>query len=198
MHHHDMSGGYGPCGFGGPGGPGGFGPGSGYHGPRGLGRHGRHMRGGFFGRGGIVVVILDLLKEQPRHGYDLIREMEDRSGGIYSPSPGVIYPTLQSLEDRDFVTATETGGKKVYSITEAGTAWLDQHQEQVDRYRERMNATGGRPGAGEWHGLFHEVKWLLEDIVKATRDTAGDPDKVREIKEIVKEAKSRVDEILAR
>ncbi len=63
----------------------------------------RGPRGSYYGRGNVKFAILELLKEQPRHGYDIIREMEERSGGVYSPSPGVIYPTLQALEDQDFV-----------------------------------------------------------------------------------------------
>jgi DNA-binding PadR family transcriptional regulator len=161
--------------------------------------HGHGGRGGFFERGGIILVILDLLKEQPRHGYDIIREMEERSSGLYSPSPGVIYPTLQSLEDRDLVTATtEAGGKKIYSITEAGTAWLDGHKEQAERTRERMAACGGRMGFSEWPGAMQDMKWFIGDVARAMRRTAGDAEKTREIREVIMEAKRKIDDIVAR
>ena len=69
----------------------------------------------FFGRGDLKYVILDLLKDQPRHGYDIIRALEDRMGGQYRPSPGSVYPTLQMLEDLGYVTSSQQEGKKVYS-----------------------------------------------------------------------------------
>ncbi len=102
-------------------------------------------------RGGIRFAILGMLKEKPRHGYDLIRAMEERSGGLYSPSPGAIYPTLQSLEDEDLVTSTTEEGKKVYAITEAGTAYLEEHKERAASHRERWDAQWGA-GPGGWIG----------------------------------------------
>lgn len=105
----------------------------------------RGPRGSYYGRGNVKFAILDLLKEKPRHGYDIIREMEERSGGVYTPSPGVIYPTLQALEDQDYVDSVEQDGKKVYSITESGGAYLQGHQE-------RQQGQGHGPGHGAGHG----------------------------------------------
>ncbi|MCL5734834.1 MAG: PadR family transcriptional regulator [Actinobacteria bacterium] len=162
-------------------------------------RHHGPGRRGFFERGGIILVILDLLREQPRHGYDIIRELEERSSGFYSPSPGVVYPTLQSLEDRDFVTAaTEAGGKKIYSITDAGLAWLDGHQEETKRYKEHMAAIGKRIGGGEWPGAMRDMKWFIGDVAMAMHRVAGDADKTREIREIIMDAKKRIDDIVTR
>ncbi len=104
----------------------------------------RGPRGSYYGRGNVKFAILDLLKEKPRHGYDIIREMEERSGGVYSPSPGVIYPTLQALEDQDFVKSAEQDGKKVYSITEAGLAYLQGQPERTRTWPPRR----GAPRAG--------------------------------------------------
>ena len=161
--------------------------------------HKRGTRGGFFERGGIILVILDLLQGQPRHGYDIIRELEERSAGFYSPSPGVVYPTLQSLEDRDFVTSvTEEGGKKVYSITEAGAAWLESHEEHAKRSREHLASCGGGKGAGDWPGAMQEMKWFFDDVARAVRRTCSDPEKMREIREVVRDAKKKIDEIVAR
>ena len=94
-------------------------------------------------RGNVKFAILELLKEKPRHGYDIIREMEERSGGVYSPSPGVIYPTLQALEDQDYVKSLEQDGKKIYSITESGIPYLQGHQEREGHAHGR-----GRHGEG--------------------------------------------------
>jgi DNA-binding PadR family transcriptional regulator len=77
----------------------------------------------------VRTALLAILAEQPMHGYDLIRELEQRSGGAWRPSPGSIYPTLQMLEDEDLVTAEEREGKRIYSITDAGRAELESRRE---------------------------------------------------------------------
>lgn len=100
----------------GPWGPGpGFGPrsGPGHHG-RGRGR-GRRTR-----RGNVRAAILALLAEQPMHGYEMIQELESRTGGVWRPSPGSVYPTLQMLEDEGLVTSQEQSGKRLFSITDTG------------------------------------------------------------------------------
>src|SRR5688500_922875 len=95
---------------------------------RGRGAGGAAGGGRMFGQGDLKFVILRLLAEKPRHGYDIIKELEERSGGTYSPSPGTVYPTLVMLEDMGFARATpEESGKKIYSITDAGRAHLEEH-----------------------------------------------------------------------
>jgi DNA-binding PadR family transcriptional regulator len=110
-------------------------------GPFGGGRHGR--RGGRIGRllehGDLRFVVLALLAEQPRHGYDLMKELEDRTGGAYRPSPGVIYPTLSLLEDEGFVRqASAEAGRKLYEITDAGKEALEKNRLAVDAVFARM------------------------------------------------------------
>ncbi|QKJ18717.1 PadR family transcriptional regulator [Microbacterium hominis] len=95
----------------------GFGQGFG-HGP-GFGGPGFGSR---MGRGDVRAAVLALLLEGPMHGYQIIREIEERSGGVWKPSPGSVYPTLQMLSDEGLISAEESGGKKVYSLTEAGRA----------------------------------------------------------------------------
>src|SRR5688572_11894224 len=102
-----------PFGQGGPGGfGGGFGPGGG-HGPR---------RGGRGTRPNVRPALLALLLERPMHGYEMIQELESRTGGIWRPSPGSVYPTLQLLEDEGLIEAEATGGRKRFTLTEAGRA----------------------------------------------------------------------------
>ncbi|WP_306212041.1 PadR family transcriptional regulator [Actinoplanes sp. RD1] len=109
-------GGPGGFGFGGPGGFGGFG---GHQGPGNPGhRHGR--RGGRGSRPNVRPAILALLLERPMHGYEMIQELESRTGGIWRPSPGSVYPTLQLLEDEGMIAAEQTGGRKRFSLTEDG------------------------------------------------------------------------------
>jgi DNA-binding PadR family transcriptional regulator len=117
---------FGPPGFG-PGGPGPFGLGFGPfgHGPRGRGgRHGDRAR-----RGDVRASLLALLKERPMHGYEMIREIAERSGGTWRPSPGSVYPTLQMLDEEGLITSEESGGKKLFRLTESGQAEVDQGPE---------------------------------------------------------------------
>ena len=134
----------GPGGPGGPGGdPGWAAGGGGWGGPGGPGRGGpppgaRWGRGHRRGRGEVRVAVLFLLDEQPMHGYQIIRELTDRTGGRWRPSPGAVYPTLQLLEDEGLVTADEQGGKRVFTLTDDGKA-------EVARVKEARHApwTGG-------------------------------------------------------
>ena len=107
------------------------------------GLHGRHREGRvgrFLEHGDLRFVVLALLAEQPRHGYELIKELEDRTGGAYRPSPGVIYPLLAMLEDEGFIRPVEAdGGRKLFDVTEAGKAALEQNRAGVDAVFGRMN-----------------------------------------------------------
>src|SRR5262249_3333218 len=102
----------------------------GHGGPFGLGGEGRR----FFGRGEVKFALLNLLQERPMHGYEMMKALEERSGGFYTPSAGSIYPTLQMLEDRGLVTVQEIEGKKVYTITDAGRALIDEHKEENETF----------------------------------------------------------------
>jgi DNA-binding PadR family transcriptional regulator len=108
------------------------------HGERGLGRHMRPER--VFEQGDLRLVLLKLIAEQPRHGYELIKAVEDSVGGAYSPSPGVVYPTLTLLEELGYAKAQEEGGKKLYAITAEGQAFLDTQAAAVSTLFERIAA----------------------------------------------------------
>ena len=86
-----------------------------------------------FEKGALKYVILDLLKDKPAHGYEIIRALGERSHGMYSPSPGSVYPTLQLLSDMGYLTATEIDAKKVYTLTDPGRTFLKDNQESLDR-----------------------------------------------------------------
>src|SRR5258705_8305494 len=90
----------------------------------GRGHHRRRRSGRLFDHGELRLVVLNLISERPRHGYEIIKEIEDRVSGTYSPSPGVIYPTLTMLEEIGHATVAESDGKKLYAITAEGTAYL--------------------------------------------------------------------------
>ncbi|MDO8122266.1 PadR family transcriptional regulator [Isoptericola sp. b490] len=125
-------------------GPGGFGPGLGGFGPdAGAGRRGRRGWGGPRPRGDVRAAILLLIEEQPRHGYELIGEITERSEGAWTPSPGSVYPTLQALEDEGLIRLEKVEGRRTASLTEAGQAWLSEHREELGDPFE----VGGPPAA---------------------------------------------------
>lgn len=111
-----------------------------FFGPWGRGRR-RGFRGGrMFEQGDLKYLILQLLADKPRHGYEIIKELEEKSGGAYAPSAGTVYPTLQLLEDMGYASVSlEEGGKKVYSITDEGRRYLEQNRSTVDDVFERIS-----------------------------------------------------------
>ncbi len=170
--------------------------------PRHHHMHGRgHMRGPgarYFERGGIKFAILEMLKNKPRHGYDIIREMEEQSGGFYSPSPGAVYPTLQALEDQDLVTSAAAEGKKVYTITEAGVAYLEEHKERAKGHRDHWEAQCGTGPQGEGWGIVSDIRDTLGELTRAVRRTAGDPARLKEVGAVLEDAAAQIKEILKR
>ena len=111
----------------------------------GRGHGGDGMGSGFSRRRGLYdseelrLVLLSLIAEQPRHGYDLIREIEERTGGAYVPSPGIIYPTLTMLQDMGLIGESDAAGtRKVYATTPEGTAYLAQHKQEADALLARI------------------------------------------------------------
>jgi DNA-binding PadR family transcriptional regulator len=208
----------------GPHGPG-FGPGFGFgpdfgFGP-GMGNMMRHFarRFGFgpgpgmppggprmFGRGDLKYALLDLLQERPKHGYEMIKEMEDRSGGFYTPSAGAIYPTLQLLEDRDWVTTQVVEGKKVYSITDAGREALRARREQAETFGGPRGGWGrhhhghggpfGREARPELGALRHESFEVARLLRAAVLASGGDPERLARLRSIVERTHKELDEYL--
>ena len=129
----------------------GFGPfGGGFgRGPGGGGfRFGRML-----GDGDLRLIALALIEQEPRHGYHIIKALEERSGGFYSPSPGVVYPTLTYLEEAGQVTTTADGNKKIYTITDAGKAHLDDNRDEVESLLDQMQSFSRKmERVREWFG----------------------------------------------
>ena len=145
----------------------------------GRGRHGgeermhagRGGRGGgrVFGHGGLRFVLLQLIADKPAHGYELIKAIEDRLGGSYAPSPGVVYPTLTLLEELGYlsVETADNGGRKRYSITDSGREFLAANREMADAMMARMSA--GVDGAGPRGGRPPQVMRAIENLKLAMR-----------------------------
>ena len=117
------------------------------HRGRGGHRHGRRS-GRLFDHGELRLVVLALISERPRHGYEIIKEIEDRVAGTYTPSPGVIYPTLTMLEELGQATVSENEGKKLYAITADGTAYLAANRSAVDNALQRMQSVNTAHSGG--------------------------------------------------
>ncbi|MFC9973460.1 PadR family transcriptional regulator [Spirillospora sp. NPDC127200] len=158
--------------FGGWGGPG-FGPSPGF-GPGGPGRgRGRGPRGGGRGRtkrGNVRAALLALLTERPMHGYEMIQELDERTGGVWRPSPGSVYPTLQMLEDEGLVTSAEQGGKRLFSLTETGTE--EASRQETAPWEEVTEAAGenvlrGREAVGQLMGALHQVMSVGSEAQRA-------------------------------
>jgi DNA-binding PadR family transcriptional regulator len=182
FHRHDRMGGWGERrfarGFGG-----------------GFGRHERHgMRRRFFDQGDLRYLLLHLIAEKPRHGYELIKAIEEQLGGMYSPSPGVIYPTLTLLEELGYIRPADgDGSKKAYSITEAGTAFLAEHRAEVEqvlaRLAEASQAFGGGP-APEILRAMHNLRLALR--IRLGRGPLS-AEEVRHVTEILDRAAGEVE-----
>jgi DNA-binding PadR family transcriptional regulator len=160
----------------------------------------RPGRGGerLFDRGDLKYVILDLLWERPRHGYDIIRALEERFGGLYSPSPGTVYPTLQLLEDQGYVSSAEQDGKKVFTVTEVGRAFLAEHMERVEGIRARTERGHGADTHAEIHALLGELRDLAGVVFRqASRGAFSDPERVKQLRGVVARARTEIEAILS-
>lgn len=126
----------------------GFGEGFGFSfGTEGRGRRAQR----FFEHGDLRLVVLKLIGYKPSHGYELIKDIEERLGGAYAPSPGVIYPTLTLLEEMGLVTVTDAGGgKKLHSITPEGEAHLAENAATVEALFRRIDEAGSTASRGTW------------------------------------------------
>ncbi|HZC22179.1 MAG TPA: PadR family transcriptional regulator [Candidatus Binatia bacterium] len=153
------------------------------------GRGGRWGR--FFGPGEIRLALLSMLEGGPKHGYELMKELETKSGGIYKASAGAIYPALQQLEDEGMVTSDAAAGKRTYSLTEVGKAELAREAETVKRIWQRAEQAGdwapwmGMEGAEVMRPAADLMKTALKAATRGTHD-AGRIAKIREILERTK------------
>lgn len=193
----------------------------GYHGhkrgcgPRGMhggmyamwGRHARHAygeamaeRGGrrrrMFDGGELRLVLLKLIEEQERHGYDLIRALEERTGGAYAPSPGVVYPTLTLLDDMGLIEARQAeGAKKLYGITEAGTAHLAERAEEVAAIFARLDAVGAERNRGDARPVRRAMGNLRQVLQDRIMGQELSPEQLHAIADAIDEAAKKVERL---
>jgi len=134
-----------------------------------------------FRHGSLRLYLLRLLDEEPRHGYEVIRLLRDRFMGVYSPSPGTIYPRLARLEEEGLVTHDEVDGRKVYRITEAGREELRSRSDELDELEEELSASVSdivrevREDVRETvRSLREELTWAARESRRASRDMCAD------------------------
>ncbi|HEY3009887.1 MAG TPA: PadR family transcriptional regulator [Micromonosporaceae bacterium] len=156
----------------------------GWHGGWGRGRGRGHGR-----RGNVRAAVLALLAERPMHGYEMIQELETRTGGIWRPSPGSIYPTLQMLEDEGLIEAEESGGRRRFTLTEAGRAEADRAAENAP-WAEYADATVSQA---------QDFRDAAFGIMNALRQVgfAGTDEQRRRALEVLNDTKRRLYAILA-
>lgn len=148
-----------------------------------------------FQRGDLKYVILGLIAEKPRHGYEVIRILEERSHGFYAPSPGAVYPTLQFLEEAGYVRSSEQDGKKTYSITEEGRAFLNERKDSSDRIKRHMRDLWGAKGAGEVRETVAEFR-RLGRLLRHQHRGRVDPQRMRRIRDVLVHASEEIERIL--
>ncbi|MDB5098594.1 MAG: transcriptional regulator, PadR family [Cyanobacteria bacterium RYN_339] len=152
-----------------------------------------------FGKGDLKYVFLDLLKEKPRHGYDLIRELEERFAGQYTASPGTVYPVLQMLEDMGHVSVEQQDGRKTYTVTAAGLAFMDEREGQVKEIWQRARGfCGGGWAQDDWHEMMGELRDLGTLFARGGKLGRLDAERLGQIRGVLANARREIEAILAR
>jgi len=165
-------------------------------GPRGFSWAGSGpRRRQWFEAGDMKYVILKLLRDKPRHGYEVMKELEERMHGCYSPSPGTVYPTLQWLEDEGLVVAKDVEGKKVYEITEQGRQFLEEHKDMVEDIFDRVKDAVDQALGGSMADLNQAMGRLVKQVYRTGWKSRDDTVR-QKIAEILKRAAQEIDALV--
>ena len=169
--------------------------GFGGRGPGGFGRGFGEGRGRLFDAGDVKLVILRLLAEQPSYGYQLIKTMEQRLAGGYTPSPGVIYPTLTMLEEEGLASSLTENNKKIYSLTQEGTEFLESNKERIGELFERMEETGRGFERGRSPEIMKAFMNLRSAVMARVSRESTKPEQISKITEAINAAAKAIDEL---
>lgn len=174
----------------------GFGHGFGGGGRRGGGRGERGERRRMFDGGELRLVLLKLIADEPRHGYDLIRQIEELTGGTYAPSPGVIYPTLTMLDDMGLIEAQQSdGAKKLFAITDAGRAELEANAEIVETAIARLTAVGEETQRTDSASVRRAMGNLRQVLMNRLSDRDLDNTALHDIVALIDEAAQKIERL---
>lgn len=173
--------------------------------------HDRHFDEGWGGRGGpgfggrrgprvdrgeVKYLILSVLQDGPKHGYEIMRSLEEKSQGAYAPSAGTIYPTLQMLEDMTYLQGRETDGRKVFALTDPGRAFLAEHVEETKTAWGRFAEEAGPAGEGK-RLLRDESSALARTLFADERLFRANPETLEQVRAILKNARQQIHLALA-
>ena len=176
-------------------------PGHERRGPGGRGRPGGREGGRDRARRGDArYILLDALRDGPKHGYEIIKTLEERSGGKYVPSPGTVYPTLQYLEDQGLVRATEEADRRIYQLTDAGQAELEAQALQIAAFWQRINGSTVAPATQQEVSFLQDELDHLERVVWSGLRLAiagGQQETIRRVRSAVEECQDKVRAIIA-
>ncbi len=150
----------------------------------------------WFEPGDMKYVILKLLKDKPRHGYEVMKALEERTRGCYKPSPGTVYPTLQWLEDEGLVQCEERDGKKIYSITDEGLAFLDDNKSTVEEIFERVEETIDSLLSDPIPDVTRLVGRLVTQTYKAAWKLREDADRRGKVVDVLEKAVKELEELV--
>lgn len=164
-------------------------------GGRDFGRFGRMFadangRDRFFKKGNLQFSILKLLEEAPKHGYQIIKDLEARFKGFYSPSPGSVYPILQMLEDRGFVSVTKEGNKKIYTVTKEGLQFLEENGNN-DEFTKRMEQFKNMD-MDKMQESRNELQALFKSFMLASQSAMQDEKKYEQFQQLIKDTKEKL------
>ena len=159
----------------------------------GRGRRGRKR---MFESGELRLVLLKLIADEPRHGYDLIRAIEDLTGGEYAPSPGVVYPTLTLLQDMGLIEeAKEKGPRKPFQVTDEGRQHLEEKADEVEALFERLEEFAPRESSSSGPAIGRAVGNLMNALSHRIGRDGIDEDLLHEIATILDEAAQRIERV---
>lgn len=161
-----------------------------------MGGRGRGRRSGRVLKSGeLQLVILALVEEEPRHGYGLIEAIEQKTAGAYSPSPGVIYPTLTLLSDMGLIEEQPDGSRKLYAITAEGRTHLQERRDEADAIMERLEDAGGKPGGGDFAPIGRAMVNLGAALKLRVWERGANRDTSRAIADILDDAAKKISEL---
>jgi DNA-binding PadR family transcriptional regulator len=160
-----------------------------------LGRRGRRGRR-MFESGELRLVLLKLIADEPRHGYDLIRAIEELTGGEYAPSPGVVYPTLTLLQDMGLIEESPgEGPRKAFQATDEGRSHLEERSEEIEALFERLRDLAPREGSSAGPAIGRAVKNLMTALRHRIGRDGLDDELLHEIAAILDEAAQRIERV---
>jgi DNA-binding PadR family transcriptional regulator len=171
------------------------GPRAAFHGL--FGRHG----GGPFGRwrgarmfdsGALRLLVLGLIAEEPRHGYDIIRGLRARFQGSYSPSPGSIYPILQQLSEAGLVASTSHGPRRRFTVTEAGKAWLAEQSAELDAIKAQVDSAAAPIGE---QAIGESIRELRAALFSKMRKGALDAHQAGRLRDVLERARREIEDL---